>query len=84
MIVVVYTVFVFIILAVLYIMLMVYDAKHGVGKSPRTDMFTCDKHGAIPSKYVHQLSGVTEKPVPYCPFCMEDKFKAVRQKGNVA
>ena len=45
-------------------------------EAPRVDMFTCDKHGAIPSKDVIQVPmDDGGKPYLQCPFCFEDAMK---------
>ena len=68
---------VLIVVAVLYVAAMVWDAKHSVSLAPRADMLLCDRHGAVPMKYAVELNtaGATEQPIQYCPFCFEDKMK---------
>ena len=68
------------VVACVYLILLVADAKREVRNSPRTDMFICNKHGAIPSEHLMQLdtAGITEEPVQYCPFCFHEKMKAAK------
>lgn len=59
-----------------YLAITAFDAKYDVSTAPRMDMMVCDKHGPIPKKAVLHLSGLTEKPIEYCPLCFSDKMKA--------
>jgi len=77
-----WTIAVIVAVAALYVAAVLWDVKHDVHNAPRTDMFLCNKHGAVPIKYaVHlDMAGITEKPIPYCPFCFNEKMKKARGK----
>jgi hypothetical protein len=53
------------------------DAWHEANNAPKTPMFSCDKHGLIPSKYMLHIpfDGITDKPINVCPMCYEDRCK---------
>lgn len=65
---------------VLYLLLVHVEAKHIVESAPREDMFDCPRHGLFHKKYALKLSGMTEEPIDYCPFCYEDRMKEAKSK----
>lgn len=65
-----------------YIAAVAWDAKHDTKAAPREDMFTCDKHGVFAKRYVTRLTGVTEEPIDYCPFCLEDRFREAKKSAS--
>jgi hypothetical protein len=69
------------IIAVLYLLVLFVNARWEAKTSPRVPMFTCDKHGPVPESVLMHLEGATEKPIPYCPFCMHEKAKQIKEQG---
>jgi hypothetical protein len=63
-----------------YVALVAWSAKYDTKTAPKTDMHVCDIHGAFPAKYTMQLTGITEKPIAYCPFCWENRIKEAKAK----
>jgi hypothetical protein len=44
--------------------------------TPKTDFFTCDRHGAFPVKLLMMIDlGDGRPPIKQCPFCYSDSFK---------
>jgi hypothetical protein len=43
---------------------------------PKTEFFTCDRHGAFPVKLLMMIDlGDGRPPIKQCPFCYSDSFK---------
>lgn len=63
-----------------YLVLVAYDARHATDTAPRTDMYTCDRHGLFPRKYALKLTGITEEPIEQCPMCLQLKFQEAKLK----
>ena len=66
---------------VAYLLVLLVNARWEAKTSPRVPMFTCDKHGPVPESVLMHLEGATEKPIPYCPFCMHEKAKQIKEQG---
>jgi hypothetical protein len=50
-------------------------------ETPKTDMFTCDKHGVFPVKYLIEMPiDDGGKPIMQCPFCYEEAFKKADER----
>jgi hypothetical protein len=63
-------------LVVFYIIYVCASARQDVKKTNRTEFFTCDKHGAFPTKYLMEIDLADGNPaVKQCPFCYEEAFK---------
>ena len=64
-----------------YVWVTAMSAKMATERAPKVDMFSCDKHGAIPAKYAIPFDGmgVLEKPVLTCPFCFEDRGREAQK-----
>jgi hypothetical protein len=44
--------------------------------TPKTDFFTCDRHGVFPVKLLIMIDlGDGRPPIKQCPFCYEAAFK---------
>jgi hypothetical protein len=70
-----------VVIALIYLGCVAYDARHTTNQAPRDDMYTCDRHGVFSKKYALKLTGITEEPILQCPFCMEDRFKEAKQRA---
>ena len=61
--------------AAVYGVILALTAWWAARESPRTEFFTCDKHGAFPMKWT------IEAPMPEgdvhrcCPFCFNEAYK---------
>jgi hypothetical protein len=50
-------------------------------ETPKTAMFTCDKHGVFPVKYLMEMPlDDGGKPITVCPFCYEEQFKKADER----
>jgi hypothetical protein len=65
-----------------YIAGVVVSAKTETKEAPRTQMFTCDRHGAVPASCLIHLDVGLENSVDYCPFCFNDKMKAAKNASH--
>lgn len=64
------------VIALVYLAWVVLWAWRDSKDAPKSDMFTCDKHGLVPVKYVMSLP-IDDGGPPHlqCPFCFEDAIK---------
>jgi hypothetical protein len=70
-----------IILISLYLGYLRLKAKQAVDNAPRADMFLCEQHGPISSKSLFYLDIGADKKMPYCPRCLEQRFKEAKAKN---
>lgn len=80
------------ILALLAIVWLLFEAWYETSAAPRVDMYVCEKHGPVPKHYCivfeekEDKSDQTEQQYQ-CPFCYENAFKladkALREKERV-
>lgn len=69
---------------VFYLCYVYLDARQSVRNTPRTPMFTCDRHGIFPAKWALKtdLLPIGEEKDGYkvCPMCLEDAERLAKQR----
>lgn len=69
--------------ALVYVALVMYEAKRSVGDAPQQPMFVCDKHGPIQASALFRFEAGLSQPLEYCPLCFHDRVTEAEQKyGN--
>jgi len=64
-----------------YVVCVVIRSWWETRETPKTDMFTCDKHGVFPVKYLIEMPiDDGGKPIMQCPFCYEEAFKKADER----
>lgn len=79
------------IIVVVYLLVTYVQAKSHIDTAPKTEMFLCPKHGAMPMaatmdinpqelEFEMEFGAVTTGRIPYCPRCYEDRIKEADAK----
>jgi hypothetical protein len=67
-----------------YLVYVWLEARQMIRDTPRTPMFTCDKHGVFPAKWALKTDllpiGEEKEGYKVCPMCLEDAEKLAKQR----
>lgn len=73
-----------------YTAVLVWGAKHSVEAAPKTEMFICEVHGALPlgstmalfdSDMEYEENGrIKRGAIRVCPICFQDKIKTAKER----